>query len=351
MKLLKALPGHKAMGTHGIAYEALKLGRKGVEDILSYIFNHCLRLRLHTDLFKETITMVIRKGRKDADIPTSYRALAILNPIAKLFERILADRLKALVISHNLLPAAQYGAPGRSTTLAVEHLLNTVYRGWVCKMKVSILGLDLSGAYDHVDRAKLLKVLAARGIPDWLIETIWSFLSDRRTFIHMPGFEGDEYWIDVGIPQGSPLSPLLFLFYAAPILEQFNLDDDVCITMFSYVDDTYILVRSCRYTINTGWMKKVHDKLFEWAAANNLHFSPGKYHVMHFVNSSAKDPQDEVCNEIPDLPAFRNIKTKKELDDLLPKTMVILGVTFDKSLTWVPHIEEVSVYLSAFLMR
>jgi hypothetical protein len=48
---------------------------------------------------------------------------------------------------------------------------------------------------------------------------IASFLSERTTIIQMGELELEEYHVDMGIPQGSPLSLILYLFYNADLLE------------------------------------------------------------------------------------------------------------------------------------
>ncbi|CAI9635737.1 unnamed protein product [Alternaria burnsii] len=173
---------------------------------LTWIFQACNDLGYHLPDFKDSITIVIKKPGKPDNHPKSYRPIALLNAIAKLYERLLANRLKDVIIRRKMLPRLQFGAPGRNTTLAIENLTNYVYSAWQRDELVSLLGLDLTGAYDHVDRIKLLDDMVRKEFPGWLIKAIWSFLSDRRTYIHMPGYEGPEYWIDVGLPQGSPLS-------------------------------------------------------------------------------------------------------------------------------------------------
>jgi hypothetical protein len=83
-----------------------------------------------------------------------------------------------------------------------------------------MLSLDLAGAFDNVSHERLLAILRGKGFPTWLVRTIACFLQGRRTRIAYTGHESD--WIETraGIPQGSPLSPILFLFYISRLLEE-----------------------------------------------------------------------------------------------------------------------------------
>lgn len=64
-----------------------------------------------------------------------------------------------------------------------------MYRGWCPGMVflrntrcVSMMTLDMKGAFDRVPRAKLVQVLADMGIPEWLVDITYSFLLGRVEF-------------------------------------------------------------------------------------------------------------------------------------------------------------------------
>ena len=86
----------------------------------------------------------------------------------------------------------------------------------------TLLSLDISGAFDRVIRKRLIHVLRAKGIPQRLARWVHSFMSDRTTTLVIADTETAEALVTAGIPQGSPLSPILFLFYAAKLLEKCN---------------------------------------------------------------------------------------------------------------------------------
>ncbi|KAK1843125.1 hypothetical protein CCHR01_14231 [Colletotrichum chrysophilum] len=129
---------------------------------------------------------MIAKSHKDPRLPTSYRPIALLCPIAKILEKLFAVRLTRRLLNSGVLPFEQYGCQGRNTNQALESLINAAYNGWTDGDKdrhVSIYALDVKGAFDRVRRAHLLRILREYGVPDWMIMFVWSFLSDRSTTV------------------------------------------------------------------------------------------------------------------------------------------------------------------------
>ena len=82
--------------------------------------------------------------------------------------------------------------------------------------------IDLEKAFDTVNHTMLCKKLeyyGIRGIPNSLIK---SFLSNRKQYVSINGFESNLKEISCGVPQGSTLGPLLFLIYINDF--QYSLD-------------------------------------------------------------------------------------------------------------------------------
>ena len=182
---------------------------------------------VHLNEFKHAITTLLLKPFKPKDRPKSYRPVVLLSNIGKVFEKLIANRFRYLAETHKLLPTLQFGSPGRDTTKALQAILSPFYTGWCTKQQTTLLSLDITGAFNRVDRAKLLQILVDKGIPDWLIRLTASFLSDRSTTLNMLGTMSDPFWVDIGIPQESPLSPILFLFSASNRLTLFGKKDFV----------------------------------------------------------------------------------------------------------------------------
>ncbi|KAF5529196.1 hypothetical protein FMEXI_14306 [Fusarium mexicanum] len=363
--MIQRLPSKKACGEDKVPNEALKLCRMLIAPYIAKLFNACIRLGYHAAAFRKAITSMLPKAAKPAyNHPNSWRPIALLSCLGKLFERFLAQRLKKLALDHKLLPETQYGAPGRSTTDALTAMLGVVHKAWTWKptnsiprLVVSMVALDVSGAYNCVDRVLLLQTLADRGVATWFLRVIHSFLSDRSIVIKLPQSVSDPFFVNIGIPQGSPLSPLLFLFYTAPLLVMLAEEikklnrPNVEVHVFACVDDTYLMAVSPSYEENCSLLKVFHDLITEWAKGAHLSFSPEKSLVMHFQNgvSDAKRKSDQrkrknlglpdtpevepPCTLLPDIDELRN-----NPECLQQEKLPVLGLMLDPGLSFEHHL-------------
>ncbi|EDN08303.1 predicted protein [Histoplasma mississippiense (nom. inval.)] len=206
----------KAPGRSGITNEFLKmLGRTFVEAITA-LTNACWHWETYPDTFKEAKTVALRKpGKADYQTAGAWRPIALLDTIGKIVEAATAKRLRKIAEDHNLLPSQQMGARrGRSTETAIAQLLAQIRTVWQHPGQVaSVLSLDMTGAYDKVLRERMVHILRRLGIPRDLVGWVASFMTNRKSTIAFEGQESDTFDIPAGIPQGSPLSPILFLFY------------------------------------------------------------------------------------------------------------------------------------------
>ena len=88
---------------------------------------------------------------------------------------------------------------------------------------------------------------------------IFSFLSERSTSIRLQDFESNIEKVDLGIPQGSPISPILYLFYNADLLEE-SLDISLSITLTGFIDDISLLTYSESTERNVRNLEKAYGK-------------------------------------------------------------------------------------------
>ena len=155
-----------------------------------------------------------KPGKPDYSLPKAYRVISLLNCMGKIGERIFAKRLGYLAETTDLLHHSQMGGRKKKSAIdAVFLLKNFIERNKLAKKKTSALFLDVKGAFDHVSKNRLLNIMKDLRMPPPLITWTSSFLEDRQLRLSFNNDIEDFSLVETGIPQGSPISPILFLIY------------------------------------------------------------------------------------------------------------------------------------------
>ena len=145
-----------------------------------------------------------------------------------------------------------------------------------------MLCLDITGAFNRVVHRRLLYYLKKRRIPEDLIGFVELFLTERKTTIRFGSYESQAFGIEVGIPQGSVLSPILFLAFAADLLEV-SQDSTRGVSSVGFVDDTHIITYGYSTAANCRKLAAAYDRCLGWARKAGAEFAPKKYELIHFA--------------------------------------------------------------------
>jgi retron-type reverse transcriptase len=145
--------------------------------------------------------------------------------------------------SQGLLPETQMGnRPQRSTDLVIKLVVDATHTAWRHGAVASLLQLDIKGAFDTVNHTRLLHTLQHQGFPPWAVRWIRGFLTDRTASLFFDGESTPPYCITAGVPQGSPLSPILFLLYTTSLYTQ--LQEHRGLIAVGFADDLNLLAFS-----------------------------------------------------------------------------------------------------------
>ena len=108
--------------------------------------------------------------------------------------------------------------PYRSTVDAALFLQHWIKEAQFAKKNMSSLFLDVKGGFNNIDHRKLLERLSENDkVPDYLADWVWNFIATRNIWLIYPHSPRRMHTINKGIPQGFPLSLLLFIIYIKPL--------------------------------------------------------------------------------------------------------------------------------------
>ena len=218
---INRLAPDKAPGPDEISNRVLKNTLPTIERHLQFLTQASLRLGYFPKSFKHTTTIVLRKPRRpDYSKVKAYRPIALENTLGKVMESIITEILSYLTETHELLPPQHYGGrPGRSAEDALMILSENIHQAWREKKIYTAIFMEIAGAFNNVHHERLIHNLRKRRIPQKLTSWIASFLQDRSAQFQFNGAKSGRISTPAGVPQGSPLSSLLYMFYNADFLD------------------------------------------------------------------------------------------------------------------------------------
>ena len=169
----------------------------------------------------------------------------------------------------------------RSTESALFLLISQVEKIWNKGIVASLLSLDISGVYDRVLPEVLRKILIKRKIPKWFVSWIFSFTTSRTTSLVFDDSESPQFPIYCGVSQGSPFSPILFLFYISELHNTVHTSEKQ-VSALGFADNTNLLAFSYFLKSNLLKLKSTHSKCQDWARKHSIKFAPEKYELLYF---------------------------------------------------------------------
>ena len=154
------------------------------------------------------------------DVINPWRPIAQLNCLAKIFERVIVNRLlKILPDLHNL--PTQYGFLAEtSSEHALAALQADIDSGLNNNQLTTVISLDLKAAFDVVWHHGLIHKLCQVKLNPLLIKLVKSFLSNRSYSVRFLGTESKRFNILAGVPQGSVVGPILFNLFLFDLWSQ-----------------------------------------------------------------------------------------------------------------------------------
>ena len=233
-----------------------------VEKPLTHIFQQCLSSRTWPTAWKEARVPNVHKKRNRSD-PSNYHPISLLSVVSKTLERVIADQLTLHLEKHRLISPRQFGF--RKGCLASDLLLllaKSRHNALDSGRPSLVIALDIAGAFDRVWHRRLLAKLEQLGVTGRLLELFSSYLYGRSLRVVVSGCISATFPVEVSVPQGSILGPLLWninfndLLQCLPVASAYA---DECTLFHSYTREEATKVidaTNCQLDDILAWGRK-----------------------------------------------------------------------------------------------
>ena len=236
-KNLNKLKNNRAAGSDEITGELLKYGAEKLSTPIAEILNEVFRTHKPMEINNGTM-ITLPKPLKPKGPTKNLRPVMLLDAIRKSISLIVLDRIRPRV--EDFLSDSQSGfRPDRSTADIVWAHRWLVAKVIKSKMSIKITGIDMSAAFDTVNRQKLINILETILDEDEL-RIIQFLLSNTTISIRVNGATKPMPFVsNIGVPQGDGLSPVLFTIYLEAALREVRVDLNAenLPTELAYADD------------------------------------------------------------------------------------------------------------------
>ena len=154
---------------------------------------------------------------------------------------------------------------------------------------VSVLFLNIEGAFPNAVNKKLLQNMTIRQVPTKIVQFTENLLQDRTTMLKFDDHTSETILISNGIGQGDPLSMILYQYYNADLIDIPNNTKEV---EMAYVDDAILIVIGSDFTETH---KTISDMMtrprgtLDWSKEHNSWFKFSKLALMDFAHRNNKE--------------------------------------------------------------
>ena len=324
-KELSSLCVNKSSGLKDIHSRILKVGSNVLAAALTHIFNLSIRCGEIPRSWKAATVTPLHKSGSHCD-PNNFRPISVLPVVMKIFERAIHKQLYDHLVTNKLLSQFQSGfRPGHSTSTALldvsDYILKNIDEGNL----TGAVFLDLSKAFDIIDHSLLKTKLAALGVRGRALAWFDNYLSGRTQSVSVNGTYSDTADLSLGVPQGSVLGPLLFILFINDLPSVVH-----CCKIVLYADDTALFFADRKFHSIQSALQEDLNAVGEWFSLNRLLVNCDKTNVMLFGSKQ----------RLARSQGLSLFLLGKLLE--LSNTVKYLGLTFDASMDWHEHINNIS---------
>jgi hypothetical protein len=275
-RLIRSLKPKKSAGFDQISNFMIKKLPLSYIDCLVNCFNEWLANCRYPDEWKIAKIITLNKLKTGVPKCDQTRPISLLATHSKLFEKLILNRVRVWVKQNQLVPVEQSGfRPRCLLQTRVLSIYQEVKNGMAANIPTLAIYVDYQKAYDRVWHAALLTKLWNLWLPLSMLKMILSWLKDRRAYVIYGEKSSDTFDINIGLPQGSSLSPYLFIVFHCDLVQCIGAHsghifaDDLCViikppisvklaSMLEYLESEGTRICNQIYDYSQNWKQPIN---------------------------------------------------------------------------------------------
>ena len=209
--------------------------------------------------------------------------------MGKLIKKVIGERLQFHVILNNFIHQSQLeGLKFKSTTDAGIALTHFIHTGWIKNMSTSTLVFDITQFFLSLNHYLLFLILDKAKFKSRVVNFFSNYLVNRKTNYSWNSFSSHLFDVNIGVGQGSALSPIsstLYLSLFLHILEKCLKNLDLKISTLSFVNDGLLITQSKSFQVSNAWLFSSYNVASKLLSKFGLLVEYSKTEVFHFSRS------------------------------------------------------------------
>jgi hypothetical protein len=254
--------------------------------------NACFKHGHWPSFFKESLSVIIPKlGKPSYSAPKVFRPIVLLNTMGKLIKKCVSNCIQFDCVRYGIFQSNQFGGiMQRSTEDAGLYFTYLIKAGWAKGLKTSVIAFDIMQFFPSLNYDMLMAILGQTRFPEKVVQFFSLYLVERETSYRRGEFSSLKLRADVGVGQGSALSPVESALYFAPMLAIFNQHAaHLGVTVLSYVDDGTLIFQSKSWETNLCILKEAYSIMFNLFTEFGLVLEHDKSKLFYF----SRKPRDK----------------------------------------------------------
>lgn len=273
LEIVRNSPTKKSAGPDGLPIEFYRRYWNLIGDKITVIVNEVLQGKTVPAEFKECNIVLIPKKRGCKQI-SNFRPISLLNSDYKIVTRALHKSI--IPLTAKIIGRYQTCAHKRSIFQTAAQYRDIIAVTCTSNIKCGLLFIDFHKAFDVVDHGYLLETMRRMGFSQSNLDVIKNVAFGLTAKISVNNQLTKPIQIRRGIPQGSPLSMILFVMSLEPFLQRVQTAltgltiSGQKTVVGAYADDVGLVIREA------GDITKLHTELKRYCSVSGAEINTAK---------------------------------------------------------------------------